>query len=862
MAPAAILGDDVQGSIGANGFAQKGYLSAAVTGIRDDGAPREPALTPGTAEWTLHEPVTEIDPKDAATPDAWVPRHPDLIRLTGRHPLNVEPTPTALMKYGFITPASLHYVRNHGPVPKIQWSQHKVEINGLVERPTSFTMDQLLSTFEHVDVLCTLTCAGNRRKEQNMVAKTIGFNWGPAGTGTGVWTGVRLADVLRHCGMKSAEQGANYVCFRGPKNELPQGKDGSYGTSVERYKALDPASDIILAFKQNGRLLTPDHGYPLRIIIPGYIGGRMVKWLEEITVTETESDNFYHFHDNRVLPSHVTEVLAKKEGWWYKPDFIINDININSAITSPAHDEVVKLDSRNAYFNLCGYAYSGAGRKIIRCEVTVDGSKTWRLGDIVRAGPPNAYGKHWAWVHWSLKIPLVDLLRAEEVVCRAWDEAMNTQPDSFTWNLMGMLNNCHYRVKVHPVELPEGGLALQFEHPTIAGVALGGWMNRADEAAKEVAEVPKLAEAQAAPKGGDVKTFTMEEVEKHDTRESAWFVHAGQVYDGTPFLKEHPGGADSILLVAGTDATEEFNAIHSEKAKKQLLQYVIGRLASSTHPEVGKAPLVPAVPEQTAPVALNPKKRLKFRLVEKQELSHNVRRFRFALPSPQHKFGLPVGKHVFLYANVNGELVMRAYTPTSSDDELGYFDLVIKVYWKNEHPRFPDGGKMSQHLESLPIGGEMEVKGPLGHVHYLGRNKYTLDGEMRTGKHLSMIAGGTGITPCYQVIKAVLKDAEDDTQLSLLYANQSPDDILLFDELQEMAKDPRFRVWYTVDRVPEGMEWAYSTGFVNEDMVREHLFPAGPETAALLCGPPPMIKFACMPNLEKLGYKAEDCICF
>ena len=65
-----------------------------------------------------------------------------------------------------------------------------------------------------------------------------------------------------------------------------------------------------------------------------------------------------------------------------------------------------------------------------------------------------------------------------------------------------------------------------------------------------------------------------------------------------------------------------------------------------------------------------------------------------------------------------------------------------------------------------------------------------------------------------------------------------------------------------VDRVPEGMEWAYSTGFVNEDMVREHLFPAGPETAALLCGPPPMIKFACVPNLEKLGYKAEDCICF
>ena len=74
---------------------------------------------------------------------------------------------------------------------------------------------------------------------------------------------------------------------------------------------------------------------------------------------------------------------------------------------------------------------------------------------------------------------------------------------------------------------------------------------------------------------------------------------------------------------------------------------------------------------------------------------------------------------------INDELVMRAYTPTSSDDELGHFDLVIKVYWANEHPRFPGGGKMSQHLESLPIGGEMEVKGPLGHFHYLGKARYT-----------------------------------------------------------------------------------------------------------------------------------------
>jgi nitrate reductase (NAD(P)H) len=126
-----------------------------------------------------------------------------------------------------------------------------------------------------VDVTCTLTCAGNRRKEQNMVKKSIGFNWGPAGTGCSTWTGVRLADVLVACGVDLSGK-AQHVCMRGPKGELPAGKDGSYGTSITIDRATNPAFDVILAYKQNGEMLTPDHGYPLRVIIPGYIGGRMI----------------------------------------------------------------------------------------------------------------------------------------------------------------------------------------------------------------------------------------------------------------------------------------------------------------------------------------------------------------------------------------------------------------------------------------------------------------------------------------------------------------------------------------------------------------------------------------------------------
>lgn len=178
------------------------------------------------------------------------------------------------------------------------------------------------------------------------------------------------------------------------------------------------------------------------------------------------------------------------------------------------------------------------------------------------------------------------------------------------------------------------------------------------------------------------------------------------------------------------DATDEFNSIHSSKAKAMLKDYYIGELVT---PEQKQAALAAAAASKAAPaaisltadssshsttnghiangngvangvangkangiangngvaaaangtaelVALDPRKKIAFKLAEKVELSHNVRLFRFALQSPQHKFGLPVGKHVFLYANIGGETVMRAYTPTSQDKDMGHFDLVIKVY--------------------------------------------------------------------------------------------------------------------------------------------------------------------------------------
>uniref|UniRef100_A0A2P2JNM5 Nitrate reductase n=1 Tax=Rhizophora mucronata TaxID=61149 RepID=A0A2P2JNM5_RHIMU len=255
-----------------------------------------------------------LDSRDEGTADSWVERNPTMVRLTGKHPFNAEAPLTKLMDHGFITPVPLHYVRNHGGVPKATWQDWTMEVSGLVKRPLRFNMDQLVAEFPSREFPVTLVCAGNRRKEQNTVKQTIGFNWGAAGVSTSVWKGVPLRLVLKRCGIYSRKEGALNVCFEGAE-DLPGGGGGSkYGTSIPKEYAMDPSRDIILAYMQNGALLSPDHGFPLRVIVPGIIGGRMVKWLKRIIVTTKESDSYYHYKDNRVLPSHVDAELANAEG--------------------------------------------------------------------------------------------------------------------------------------------------------------------------------------------------------------------------------------------------------------------------------------------------------------------------------------------------------------------------------------------------------------------------------------------------------------------------------------------------------------------------------------------------------------------
>lgn len=266
-------------------------------------------------------------------------------------------------------------------------------------------------------------------------------------------------------------------------------------------------------------------------------------------------------------------------------------------------------------------------------------------------------------------------------------------------------------------------------------------------------------------------------------------------------------------------------------------------------------------------IALDSEIKRPMKLIEKEEISHDTRRFRFALQTPEHILGLPIGQHIYLSAKVDGKMVIRPYTPTTSDDEVGYFDLVVKIYFKDVHPKFPDGGKLTQHLESIQIGDTVDVRGPSGYLTYKSKGFFDIKEKGKPQrsmkcKKLGMIAGGTGITPMLQIIQAVMKDPRDKTQMFLLYANQTEADILVREELERVrdAHPDRLKLWYTLDRPDEG--WAYGSGFVNEEMLREHLPESGDGSVVLMCGPPPMIKFACVPNLEALGFNAASYFAF
>jgi sulfite oxidase len=341
-------------------------------------------------------------------------------------PYNAEPPRTALAGRP-LTPVEVFYARNHGPIQQIDPDMWCLELGGLVERPKRLSLGELRARFAHRDVVATLQCAGNRRAGLLAVRAIPGETpWGSGAISTARWTGVGLADVLREAGLRP---GAAHVEFTAPDVAMEARPPSPYGASIPVSKAT--AGEVLLAWAMNDRPLPPVHGGPVRVIVPGYVGARSVKWVSRVTVRERPSDNYFQAVRYRLLPPGA-ETERADGGLQLGP------AGLNADILMPDDGAVLRAGPAE----VSGYAFGGDHRGVARVDVSPDGGRSWRQAEL---GPVTGA---WAWRLWHT---VLDLSAGEATItARAWDTAATCQPEhaASLWNPGGYVNTAWPRVRV------------------------------------------------------------------------------------------------------------------------------------------------------------------------------------------------------------------------------------------------------------------------------------------------------------------------------------------------------------------------------------------------------------------------------
>src|SRR5215208_2677101 len=283
-------------------------------------------------------------------------------------PFNAE-TGLAALAEGPVTATDAFYVRGHGAVPEIDPATWRLRVHGLVERELDLSLATLREAFREREVTATLQCAGNRRMGLVAIRDIPGeAPWGAGATGTATWSGVALAPV---------------------------------------------------------------HGAPLRVIVPGYIGARSVKWLERIEVRSRPWQGYFQQVVYRLLPEDGTPGPGA--------GMPLGLVALNADVLAPADGATVPAGA----VEVRGYAFAGGERHVARVDVSVDGAATWSQAELLDDLGP------WAWRHWRIT---VDLAPGEhEILVRAWDSSAATQPEdeAALSNPKGYVNNARPRVRVH-----------------------------------------------------------------------------------------------------------------------------------------------------------------------------------------------------------------------------------------------------------------------------------------------------------------------------------------------------------------------------------------------------------------------------
>ena len=350
-------------------------------------------------------------------------------RVHTASPHNAEPHLQHLVN-SWETPFEQFYVRSHAPVPEVDLNSFRLTVEGMVDRPLSLTIAELADRFRRTEVTATMTCAGNRRSEHSLVKKVGGVPWAAGPIGNARWSGVRLADILSSAGVQT---GAKHVWFESIDQIVKNDDTFPFGASIPLDKAMEITglgNATLLATGMNGRPLPPDHGYPVRTVVPGYIGARSVKWLGRIVVSDRPSDNHYIAKAYKLVTEGTDEEWSEADPIYSFP--------VNSVICTPGRDS----DLKKGVVSIQGYALPGGhpGRTIRRVEVSTDGGNLWQPARLT--SPPREF----CWTLWNARVDVNPSITG--LMVRAIDSAGDMQPQTVDWNLKGYLFNAWYRTPV------------------------------------------------------------------------------------------------------------------------------------------------------------------------------------------------------------------------------------------------------------------------------------------------------------------------------------------------------------------------------------------------------------------------------
>jgi sulfite oxidase len=252
--------------------------------------------------------------------------------------------------------------------------------------------------------------------------------WGPGATGTATWSGVALADVLA---LASPAREATDAGFEGADMCSEVTPAERFGGSIPLEKARRP--EVLLAWGMNGEPLSPVHGAPLRLVVPGYIGARSVKWLERIELRSGPWPGYFQHVAYRLLPEDAEPGPGA--------GIPLGLVALNADVLAPQDGATVPAGT----VEVRGYAFAGGERYVARVDISLDGGTTWSQAELLKD-----LGR-WAWRQWRATVALTP--GEHEILVRAWDSSAATQPEeeAALWNPKGYVNNARPRVRVRAV---------------------------------------------------------------------------------------------------------------------------------------------------------------------------------------------------------------------------------------------------------------------------------------------------------------------------------------------------------------------------------------------------------------------------